>query len=101
MGTHTAQEQMGRPQEMSQERFQRGADPDDASSVSKSCYILTQSLYLPQVDMRVIFDTLKKGMQAALEKDEQEETSSYPQKKEEKLRRNYLVNDLRYRYSRL
>ena len=93
---------MGRPQEMSQERFQRGADPDDASLVSKSCYILTQSLYLPQVDMRVIFDTLKKGMQAALEKDEQEENvSSNPQKKEEKLRRNYLVNDLRYRYSRL
>ena len=32
MGTpHTAQEQMGRPQEMSQERFQRGADPADES----------------------------------------------------------------------
>ena len=29
MGTHTAQEQMGRPQEMSQERFQRGVDPAD------------------------------------------------------------------------
>ena len=55
--------------------------------------------------MRVIFDTLKKGMQAALEnqeKDEQEENvSSNPEEKEEKLRRNYLVNDFRYRYSRL
>ena len=52
--------------------------------------------------MRMIFDTLKKGMQAALEKDEQEENvSSNPEKKEEKLRRNYPVNDFRYRYSRL
>ena len=52
--------------------------------------------------MRVIFDTLKKGMQAALEKDEQEENvSSNSEKKEEKLRRNYLANDFRYRYSRL
>ena len=53
----------------------------------------------------MIFDALKKDMQAALEnqeKEEQEENiSSNPEKKEEKLRRNYLVNDLRYRYSRL
>ena len=79
MGTHTAQEQMGRPQEMSQERFQRGADPDDASLVSKSCYILTQSLYLPQVDMRVIFDALKRDMQG-------EEATSNTEKEEEKPR---------------
>ena len=50
----------------------------------------------------MIFDALKKGMQAALEKDEQEENvSSNPEKKEEKLRRNYPVNDFRYEYSRL
>ena len=53
----------------------------------------------------MIFDTLKKGMQAALEnqeKDEQEENVfSNPEKKEEKLRRNYLLNDFLYRYSRL
>ena len=50
----------------------------------------------------MIFDSLKKGMQAALEKDEQEENvSSNPEKKEEKLRRNYPVNDFRYGYSRL
>ena len=50
----------------------------------------------------MIFDSLKKGMQAALEKDEQEENvSSNPEKKEEKLRRNYPVNDFRYEYSRL
>ena len=55
--------------------------------------------------MRVIFDTLKKGMQAALEnqeKEEQEENvSSKSEKTEEKLRRTYLVNNFRYRYSRL
>ena len=52
--------------------------------------------------MRMIFDTLKKGMQAALEKDEQEENvSSNPEKKEEKLRRNYPVNEFHYGYSRL
>ena len=53
----------------------------------------------------MIFDALKKGMQSALEnqeKDEQEENvSSNPEKKEEKLRRNYPVNDFRYGYSRL
>ena len=70
---------MGRPQEMSQERFQRGADPDDASSVSKSCYILTQSLYLPQVDMRVILDALKRDMQG-------EEATSNTEKEEEEPR---------------
>ena len=53
----------------------------------------------------MIFDALKKDMQAALENQEMEEQeeniSSNPEKKEEKLRRNYLVNNFLYRYSRL
>ena len=53
----------------------------------------------------MIFDALKKGMQAALEnqeKEEQEENvSSKSEKTEEKLRRNCFVNDFLYRYSRL
>merc|ERR1711902_19736 len=49
------EEQMGRPQEMSQERFQRGADPADESQ---------------EVDMRMILEALKRDMQAAMEGEE-------------------------------
>ena len=91
MGTHTAQEQMGRPQEMSQERFQRGADPADESqevrvhSQNPDTLCLTQSLYhlLPQVDMRMILEALKRDMQAAMEG---EEATSNTEKEEEEPR---------------
>merc|ERR1712147_117443 len=49
------EEQMGRPQETSQERFQPGAGPADESQ---------------EVDMRMILDALKRDMQAAIEGEE-------------------------------
>merc|ERR1711902_220584 len=62
------EEQMGRPQEMSQERFQRGADPADESQ---------------EVDMRMILEALKRDMQAAMEG---EEATSNTEKEEEEPR---------------
>merc|ERR1712004_442853 len=65
-------EQMGRPQEMSQERFQRGVDPADEGQ---------------EVDMRMIFDALKRDIRAAIEGEDvasnTEKKVEVPQKKEE------------------
>merc|ERR1711962_285131 len=58
-------EQMSRPQEMSQERFQRGVDPADEGQ---------------EVDMRMIFDALKRDIRAAIE---EEDVASNTEKKEE------------------
>merc|ERR1711994_953874 len=58
-------EQMGRPQEMSQERFQRGVDPADEGQ---------------EVDMRMIFDALKRDIRAAMDG---EDVASNTEKKEE------------------
>merc|ERR1712203_1173806 len=57
------EEQMGRPQEISQERFQRGVDPADEGQ---------------EVDMRMIFDALKRDIRAAMD----EEPSTSPHLKE-------------------
>merc|ERR1712062_81345 len=59
------EEQMGRPQEMSQERFERGVDPADEGQ---------------EVDMRMIFDALKRDIRAAIE---EEDVASNIEKKEE------------------
>merc|ERR1711953_1385621 len=59
------EEQMGRPQEMSQERFQRGVDPADEGQ---------------EVDMRMIFDALKRDIRAAMDG---EDVASNAEKKEE------------------
>merc|ERR1711953_1614710 len=59
------EEQMGRPQEMSQERFERGVDPADEGQ---------------EVDMRMIFDALKRDIRAAIE---EEDVASNAEKKEE------------------
>merc|ERR1712113_279731 len=59
------EEQMGRPQEMSQERFQRGVDPADEGQ---------------EVDMRMIFDALKRDIRAAMDG---EDVASNIEKKEE------------------
>merc|ERR1711963_4598 len=61
------EEQMGRPQEMSQERFQRGVDPADVGQ---------------EVDMRMIFDALKRDIRAAMDG---EDVASNIEKKEEEL----------------
>merc|ERR1712223_337805 len=60
------EEQMGRPQEMSQERFQRGVDPADEGQ---------------EVDMRMIFDALKRDIRAAM--DDGEDVAPNTEKKEE------------------
>merc|ERR1712088_601315 len=60
------EEQMGRPQEMSQERFQRGVDPADEGQ---------------EVDMRMIFDALKRDIRAAM--DDGEVASNIEKKVEE------------------
>merc|ERR1712113_470016 len=59
------EEQMGRPQEMSQERFERGVDPADEGQ---------------EVDMRMIFDALKRDIRAAMDG---EDVASNIEKKEE------------------
>merc|ERR1712012_8176 len=59
------EEQMGRPQDMSQERFQRGVDPADEGQ---------------EVDMRMIFDALKRDIRAAMDG---EDVASNIEKKEE------------------
>merc|ERR1712029_125024 len=59
------EEQMGRPQEMSQERFQRGVDPADEGQ---------------EVDMRMIFDALKRDIRAAMDG---EDVASNIEKKDE------------------
>merc|ERR1712223_822988 len=59
------EEQMRRPQEMSQERFQRGVDPADEGQ---------------EVDMRMIFDALKRDIRAAMDG---EDVASNTEKKEE------------------
>merc|ERR1711994_851416 len=68
------EEQMGRPQELSQERFQRGVDPADEGQ---------------EVDMRMIFDALKRDIRAAMDGDvapntekKEEEPSTSPHLKE-------------------
>merc|ERR1712038_721580 len=66
------EEQMGRPQEMSQERFERGVDPADEGQ---------------EVDMRMIFDALKRDIRAAIEGEDvasnTEKKVEEPEKKEE------------------
>merc|ERR1712038_500459 len=66
------EEQMGRPQEMSQERFQRGVDPADEGQ---------------EVDMRMIFDALKRDIRAAMDGEDVasniEKKEEEPEKKEE------------------
>merc|ERR1712113_497913 len=66
------EEQMGRPQEISQERFQRGVDPADEGQ---------------EVDMRMIFDALKRDIRAAIEGEDvapnTEKKVDEPEKKEE------------------
>merc|ERR1712038_268501 len=66
------EEQMGRPQEMSQERFERGVDPADEGQ---------------EVDMRMIFDALKRDIRAAIEEEDvasnTEKKVEEPEKKEE------------------
>merc|ERR1712223_638730 len=59
------EEQMGRPQETSQERFQRGVDPADEGQ---------------EVDMRMIFDALKRDIRAAMDG---EDVAPNTEKKEE------------------
>merc|ERR1712047_166014 len=59
------EEQMGRPQEMSQERFERGVDPADEGQ---------------EVDMRMIFDALKRDIRAAMD---EEDVAPNTEKKEE------------------
>merc|ERR1712004_789927 len=64
--------QMRRPQEMSQERFQRGVDPADEGQ---------------EVDMRMIFDALKRDIRAAMDGEDVasniEKKEGEPEKKDE------------------
>ena len=53
MGTHTAQEQMGRPQEMSQERFQRGVDPADEGQEVRVLKMIMIMMMILQMRLRV------------------------------------------------
>merc|ERR1712004_203596 len=66
------EEQMGRPQELSQERFERGVDPADEGQ---------------EVDMRMIFDALKRDIRAAMDGEDvapnTEKKVEEPEKKEE------------------